>query len=175
MDMILYSSLLNKAQPEQNTKHSQSHKFIVTACISQSRKYFQIFGFILILAGIVTQLAYRQYLDFLDHGLLSIPVLLILTGLVIFLISVCGCCGSLSEHHCLTSTYSWVLGTLFLLQLLIGLIIFNMQTQVGPDVMRLHSNYQVNCRLLPNWSLPINSNIKLRSFLLFFESKFSLE
>ena len=96
------------------------------------RKYFQVFGFILILAGIVTQLAYRQYLDFLDHGLISIPVFLILTGLLIFLISVCGCCGSLAEHHCLTSTYSWVLGTLFLLQLIVGLIIFNMQSQVGP-------------------------------------------
>ena len=93
-------------------------------------KYFQIFGLVLVLAGVVIQLAYRQYLDFLDHGLLSIPAFLLLTGLLIFLISVCGCCGSLGEHHCLTSTYSWILGTLFLLQLLIGLIIFNMQSQV---------------------------------------------
>lgn len=92
---------------------------------------FSIFGLVLVLAGVVIQLAYRQYLDFLDHGLLSIPAFLLLTGLLIFLISVCGCCGSLGEHHCLTSTYSWVLGTLFLLQLLIGLIIFNMQSQVG--------------------------------------------
>ena len=127
------------------------------------RKYFQVFGFILILAGIVTQLAYRQYLDFLDHGLLSIPVFLIITGLLIFLISVCGCCGSLSEHHCLTSTYSWILGTLFLLQLLMGLLIFNMQTQVGPRVTQLHSNYQVTAGILTglhNLSLAINLNLK---------------
>ena len=74
----------------------------------------------------------RQYLDFLDHPLVSVAGLLLVLGLVTASISACGCCGALHEHHGLTSTYSWVLGTLFLLQLLIGLIIFNMQTQVGP-------------------------------------------
>ena len=85
----------------------------------------------MILAGIVTQMAYSQYLDFLDHPIISIPTFLILLGLAIFLISFCGCCGSINEHHCLTSTYSWILGTLFLLQVLIGLIIFNCQSQVS--------------------------------------------
>ena len=37
----------------------------------------QILGSIIIIAGIVIQVAYRQYLDFLDHSIFSIPVLLI--------------------------------------------------------------------------------------------------
>lgn len=90
-----------------------------------------ILGSIIIIAGIVIQVAYRQYLDFLDHSIFSIPVLLISLGFLITSISFCGCCGAVNEHHGLTSSYSWVLGFLFILELATGVVIFNYHHQVG--------------------------------------------
>lgn len=90
-----------------------------------------MFGSIIIIAGIVIQVAWRQYLDFYDHSIFSIPVFLFSLGLIITIISFCGCCGSINEHHGLTTSYSWVLGSLFVIELLLGITIFNLHNQVG--------------------------------------------
>ena len=72
----------------------------------------------------------RQYLDFLDHPLVSVAGLLLVLGLVTASISACGCCGALHEHHGLTSTYSWVLGTIVLVELGLGLMLYTASGQV---------------------------------------------
>ena len=73
----------------------------------------------------------RQYLDFLDHPLVSVAGLLLVLGLVTASISACGCCGALHEHHGLTSTYSWVLGTIVLVELGLGLMLYTASSQVS--------------------------------------------
>ena len=75
-------------------------------------------------------MAYSKYLDFLGHSFYSIPVFLIIIGLITASISFCGCCGAINEHHGLTSSYSWILGTLFLIELGIGIIVYNLHDQV---------------------------------------------
>lgn len=90
-----------------------------------------VLGSILIIAGVVLQVTMRQYLDFLDHPLVSVAGLLLVLGLVTASISACGCCGALHEHHGLTSTYSWVLGTIVLVELGLGLMLYTASSQVG--------------------------------------------
>ena len=90
----------------------------------------QIVGSVIIVAGVVIQAAYRQHFDFLDHSVISVSVFLILLGLLVTVISFCGCCGAIHEHHGLTSSYSWTLGSLFLIELGLGLLIYNLHNQV---------------------------------------------
>ena len=90
----------------------------------------QIVGSVIIVAGVVIQAAFRQHFDFLDNSLVSVSVFLILLGLLITVISFCGCCGSIHEHHGLTASYSWTLGSLFLMELGLGLVIYNLHSQV---------------------------------------------
>lgn len=90
-----------------------------------------IVGSVIIVAGVVIQAAYRQHFDFLDHSVVSVSVFLILLGLLVTVISFCGCCGAIHEHHGLTSSYSWTLGSLFLIELGLGLVIYNLHNQVG--------------------------------------------
>ena len=90
----------------------------------------QIVGSIIIVAGVVIQAAYRQHFDFLDNSVISVSVFLILLGLLVTVISFCGCCGPIHEHHGLTSSYSWTLGSLFLIELGLGLLVYNLHNQV---------------------------------------------
>ena len=83
----------------------------------------------LILTGIVIQSAYSQYLDFLGQHF-STPVFLILLGFIIFLVSFFGCCGAINESHCMTLTFSCMLGTIFLLEVGTGLAAYHFKDKV---------------------------------------------
>lgn len=92
---------------------------------------FSVAGCVLIVSGVVIGVAYTQYLDFLGNSFLSTPLFLILLGLTVFFIAFFGCCGAINEHHCCTLTYSWVLGTLFLLELGAAFMLYGHHRQVG--------------------------------------------
>ena len=90
----------------------------------------------------------RQYLDFLDHPLVSVAGLLLVLGLVTASISACGCCGALHEHHGLTSTYSWVLGTIVLVELGLGLMLYTASSQVSCSMCTLLILHCMNAKVL---------------------------
>ena len=94
----------------------------------------QVSGALLIVAGIVIQSAYSQYLDFLGHYF-STPVFLILLGFIIFVVSFFGCCGAINESHCMTLTFAWMLGTIFLLEVGTGIAVYNLRAQVMHNII----------------------------------------
>ena len=83
----------------------------------------------LVVAGVVIQSAYSQYLDFLGHHF-STPVFLIILGIIIFSVSFFGCCGAINESHCMTLTFAWLLGIIFLLEVVVGVTAYNLRSQV---------------------------------------------
>jgi len=91
---------------------------------------FSVSGLVLVVAGVVIQSAYSQYLDFLGHNF-STPVFLIILGVIIFSVSFFGCCGAINESHCMTLTFAWLLGIIFLLEVVVGVTAYNLRSQLG--------------------------------------------
>ena len=101
----------------------------------------QVTGCLLVVAGMVIQAAYTQYLDFLGHQVLSTPGMLVLLGMVIAGVSFCGCCGAIRESHCMALTFSCLLAVIFILQLGTGVAAYNLRTQVVQvDIIRWQLN-----------------------------------
>lgn len=66
---------------------------------------FQITGITLIAAAAVIQISYSKFLDFLGDGLTA-PVIFIVAGCIIFVVSFFGCCGAVKESNCMMLTVS---------------------------------------------------------------------
>ena len=91
---------------------------------------FAVTGLLLLLTGLVVQSVYSQYLDFLSHRLLSPPVLLTIIGGVIATVSFFGCCGAIMESHGLTRVFCLLLTTIFFLEMVTILVVYQMRGQV---------------------------------------------
>ena len=66
--------------------------------------FAQLSGITLIVIGAVMKALYATYLDFLGHQFISVPMLFIVIGIIIFLVAFFGCCGAIRENHCMTTT-----------------------------------------------------------------------
>lgn len=64
-------------------------------------------GIGLLVAGIYSYVALREYLDFLDNPNINIPgIVLIVLGCLTFIIAAIGCIGACKESPCLLFTVS---------------------------------------------------------------------
>lgn len=68
-------------------------------CIS-----FQITGIVFISVGAVILVVYNGYNNFVDSWFFAAPVLMIIVGVIVFLVSFFGCCGAVKENHCMIIT-----------------------------------------------------------------------
>ena len=84
----------------------------------------------LIVTGGVVQGAYSEYLDFLGDQFFSTPVFLIIVGCIIFFVAFFGCCGAIKENHCMTLTFSILLGIIFLMEIGAGIAAYKLKSQV---------------------------------------------
>merc|ERR1712243_265180 len=87
-------------------------------------------GLFLIVTGGVVQGAYSQYLDFLGDQFFSTPVFLVIVGCIIFFVAVFGCCGAIKENHCMTLTFSVLLGVIFLMEIGAGIAAYRLKSEV---------------------------------------------
>ncbi|XP_044733653.1 CD63 antigen-like [Chrysoperla carnea] len=72
---------------------------------------------------------YKLQMDDLDNILaetnLSVaPMLLIVVGSVIFIISFFGCCGTIRENHCMVVTYATILLSILIIQIALGVYVY---------------------------------------------------
>ncbi|XP_076032825.1 CD63 antigen-like isoform X2 [Oratosquilla oratoria] len=93
-------------------------------------------GIALIIVGSVIETQYRSYLDFFSSSYLSIPVLLITLGVVIFVVGFFGCCGAMKESHCMVVTFAAFLIIIFILELCVGIGAYLMRDSVS-DYMKI--------------------------------------
>ncbi|XP_076265309.1 CD63 antigen-like [Rhynchophorus ferrugineus] len=84
---------------------------------------FAISGLALLVVGIIAYLhIYAQYSNFVYPSYQLAPIILIVVGVVIFLISFFGCCGAVKENHCMIITFSVFLGIIFVAEITVGII-----------------------------------------------------
>lgn len=65
---------------------------------------FQITGIVFISVGGVILVVYSGYSNFVDSWFFAAPLLMIIVGIIVFLVSFFGCCGAVKENHCMIIT-----------------------------------------------------------------------
>lgn len=85
---------------------------------------------LMILGGIMYALLHKE-LKRLDTTFSYIPLVILIIGLIIFIISFLGCCGAMQENACMLHTFSFLLGLIFLAGLVVGIIGFTMKKKVN--------------------------------------------
>ena len=94
------------------------------SCRHSCVKYFVlVFNLLFALAGLTIlglgaymQIAARHYLDFLNSTYLNIPIIFIVLGSVIFLVSFFACCGAMTEKQAMVYIYSVLMIIILLAQ-----------------------------------------------------------
>merc|ERR1711937_705598 len=92
---------------------------------------FALSGLLLIITGCVIQGAYSDYLDFLGDDFFNTPVFMIVVGCIIFFVAFFGCCGAIKENHCMTTTFAFLLGIIFLMEIGAGIAAYKLKGQVN--------------------------------------------
>ncbi|XP_011306310.1 CD63 antigen isoform X2 [Fopius arisanus] len=101
---------------------------------------FAITGVVFITVGGVILSYYSGYRNFLDNWFFAAPVLMIVVGVIVFLISFFGCCGAVKENHCMIITFSVLLLLIFALELGAGISGYMMRNEVGKMLLRRMNN-----------------------------------
>ncbi|XP_012264113.1 CD63 antigen-like [Athalia rosae] len=92
---------------------------------------FAITGIVFITVGAVILGLYKGYSNFVDNWFFAAPVLMIVVGIIVFLVSFFGCCGAVKENHCMIITFSLLLLLIFALELGAGISGYMMRDEVG--------------------------------------------
>lgn len=104
---------------------------------------FAITGIVFISVGAVILVVYNGYNNFVDSWFFAAPVLMIIVGVIVFLVSFFGCCGAVKENHCMIITFSILLLLIFALELGAGIAGYMMRGEVSGMLQnRLNSTLQ---------------------------------
>ncbi|KAM0731888.1 CD63 antigen [Formica fusca] len=118
---------------------------------------FAITGIVFISVGTVILVAYSGYNNFMDSWFFAAPVLMIIVGVIVFLVSFFGCCGAVKENHCMIITFSVLLLLIFALELGAGITGYMMRGEVGNMLEnRLNSTmrqYSSNDDIRRSWDI----------------------
>lgn len=83
---------------------------------------FAITGLVVLAVGIKALIDSSPYVDLSDERLYtSLPVLLIIVGIIVFVVAFFGCFGAVKENHCMVVTFSVFLLFIFVAELAIGI------------------------------------------------------
>lgn len=82
---------------------------------------FLVSGLGLLIAGIVVLNDVDDFHHFLDGRLMAPPIILIVTGLLIFCIAFLGCYGALKESPKLLMAFAVLLGIIFIVEIAVGI------------------------------------------------------
>ncbi|KAK9304229.1 hypothetical protein QLX08_004235 [Tetragonisca angustula] len=118
---------------------------------------FAITGIVLIAVGTVILVVYSGYNNFMDSWFFAAPVLMIVIGAIVFIVSFFGCCGAVKENHCMIITFSVLLLLIFALELGAGIAGYMMRGEVRTMVEnRLNTTmeeYSTNNDIRRSWDI----------------------
>ncbi|XP_012229465.1 CD63 antigen [Linepithema humile] len=118
---------------------------------------FAITGIVFISVGAVILVVYNGYNNFVDSWFFAAPVLMIIVGVIVFLVSFFGCCGAVKENHCMIITFSVLLLLIFALELGAGITGYMMRGEVSNMLEnRLNSTlraYNTNEDIRRSWDI----------------------
>ncbi|XP_029170963.1 CD63 antigen-like [Nylanderia fulva] len=118
---------------------------------------FAITGIVFISVGGVILVVYNGYSNFVDSWFFAAPVLMIIVGVIVFLVSFFGCCGAVKENHCMIITFSVLLLLIFALELGAGITGYMMRGEVANMLEnRLNGTmrqYNINDDIRRSWDI----------------------
>jgi len=101
-------------------------------------------GLALIGSGAYVHIEANSYLDFLSTSYVNTPIFFIILGVIIFVVSFFGCCGSLFENKCMIYTYSSIIIAIFLLEVGGGTSAYFLQDNLKAEISKHMTASMVN-------------------------------
>ncbi|TOF85745.1 hypothetical protein CGJ15_25665, partial [Vibrio parahaemolyticus] len=71
----------------------------------------------------------------LSKGMFTVPVIVLIIGLIIVIIGFLGCCGALKENSCMLKTYAFIVAVLLISQIVLGILLL-VYSQKAEDVIK---------------------------------------
>ncbi|XP_013782440.1 CD63 antigen-like [Limulus polyphemus] len=105
---------------------------------------FVVTGAALIAVGAWVQAKAAEYVDFLGDKYTSAPILLIVVGVIIFILSFMGCCGAIKENYCMVMTFAVLLFIIFVLELVAGILAYVYKSEVETVLRKNMKNAMMN-------------------------------
>jgi len=103
----------------------------MTFCESLITNIFIVFNFFVAITGLVlvaigtyAQVYDKNYINFLGNQYASIPIFIIVVGVVIFVIAFYGCCGASRKSRCMLRTYAAFLIVICIVEIVAGITIY---------------------------------------------------
>lgn len=91
---------------------------------------FWLSGLALIIVGAIIRDKYGDYFSYADNKFANAAVFIIVVGVIVFVIGFLGCCGAIKENYCMVTTFSVLLGIIFLLEIVAGALGFAYKKKV---------------------------------------------
>jgi CD63 antigen len=91
---------------------------------------FWLSGLALIVVGAVIKEKYGDYFSYADSKFATTPIFLIVVGVIVAIIGFLGCCGAIKENYCMVTTFAVLLGIVFILEIVAGILGFVYRKQV---------------------------------------------
>jgi CD63 antigen len=113
-------------------------------CCESMVKYFMVFfnilftlaGCVLIGFGAWSQIAAKDYLNFLGENYVNTPIFLMVVGGIIFIVAFVGCCGACQENRCLIYTYAFLLAVILVAQIGAGIAAYMLKGDLNTEVTK---------------------------------------
>nr|CAD7595995.1 unnamed protein product [Timema genevievae] len=105
-------------------------------------------GIALLTIGALVQAKVAEAVNFLEGKVSVAPILLIVVGSIVFIISFYGCCGAIRESSCMVTTFSIFLMVILTLEIVIAVLAFvyrdvltdDLQTSIKNSIDSYHTN-----------------------------------
>ena len=91
---------------------------------------FWLSGLALIIVGGIIKNNYGDYFSYANNKFATAPVLIIAVGVIVFIIGFLGCCGAIKENYCMVMVFSILLGFIFVLEIVAGILGFIYKNKV---------------------------------------------
>lgn len=91
---------------------------------------FWLSGLALIIVGGIISHNYGDYLSFADKKFATAATFIIIVGVIVFIIGFLGCCGAIKENYCMVTTFAVLLGIIFVLEIVAGILGFVYRSKV---------------------------------------------
>jgi len=101
-------------------------------------------GLALIGIGAYVHIEANSYLDFLSTSYVNTPIVFIVIGVILFVVSFFGCCGSLFENRCMIYTYVSLLIVILLAEVGAGISAYLLQDNLTTEIPKQMTLSMVN-------------------------------
>lgn len=91
---------------------------------------FWLSGLALIVVGAIIKSNYGDYFSYADSKFATTPVFLIVVGVIVTIIGFLGCCGAIKENYCMVTSFAVLLGIIFILEIVAGILGFVYRKEV---------------------------------------------